>query len=384
MVKNCGSLPILTLVALLLLSACRMSSDEVADAAVPGEALPTTTHPTSASIDRKTAIAIRVSKSSEATGSVENDVEMLRSLAETTLFKIGAEEGGDHEIFGAVAAAILMADGRVAILDENPAPIRVFAPDGSPLYSIGRPGLGPGEFRAPLTMDVAENQALIVVDRDRRVSTYVDTTLVATATLSVNPNGACAGGTLLFVSALDIEASTSIQRYDLETDGATGFGEPYPEGPPLTRDALTGGAIACSKGRDHVFAIDTYLPFVMSYNRDGQLRWTAQIEDFVPRNIESGKRDDGRPYVRYTYLDDYMANLVALSSGNVLVQVAHSTMQSSQQRKPYDTITTYVLDHRTGHGAFAGDDIPWVEYASANRILTLRQSPYPIVTVHEH
>jgi len=346
------------------------------------EVHPTTTHPTSTSLDREGATL--VTRSGEATGSVRSDIDMLRSLGGNTSFTIGIEEGGADEVLGTVAAAVSLADNRIAILDGSPPRIRVYTANGEPSYSIGGPGVGPGEFRAPLTMVVdPESQALTVVDRDRRISTFADTLLTASVTISVDAEDACIVGPYLVLSAFDPEEFTSVQRHDLQTGAVARFGEAYPDGPPIAVGVLTGGAIACSAAHGQILVSDIYLPFVMSYSVDGQLQWTAQIEDFVPREIVSGTRDDGRAYVSQTYLDDFIANLVVLPSGNVLVQVGHSTVESSQRGRPYDALMSYVLDHQSGVGAYVSAEIPWVEYASSNRVLTLRQLPYPVLSVHD-
>lgn len=57
--------------------------------------------------------------------------------------------GPDPGLFGDIRGLALAPDGRVLVADYQAEEIRVFAPGGEYQYSIGRPGSGPGELRAP-------------------------------------------------------------------------------------------------------------------------------------------------------------------------------------------------------------------------------------------
>lgn len=60
--------------------------------------------------------------------------------------RIGVEEGGDEETFSGVTGLALDARGRIYAADRASSEVRVFAPDGTFRFRIGRQGAGPGEF----------------------------------------------------------------------------------------------------------------------------------------------------------------------------------------------------------------------------------------------
>jgi hypothetical protein len=57
--------------------------------------------------------------------------------------------GGGDDGFAEVGSAIIDSAGRIIITDFKRAAVHVFAPDGRPLFDIGRRGSGPGEFERP-------------------------------------------------------------------------------------------------------------------------------------------------------------------------------------------------------------------------------------------
>ena len=59
--------------------------------------------------------------------------------------RLGSREGGPEE-FGRIHSLLADADGNVYVADAIAQEIRVFAPDGRRLRTIGRKGSGPGEF----------------------------------------------------------------------------------------------------------------------------------------------------------------------------------------------------------------------------------------------
>ncbi|MFQ5536957.1 MAG: 6-bladed beta-propeller [Gemmatimonadota bacterium] len=72
-------------------------------------------------------------------------------------------------------------DGRIALTDEYGMNVKVFDPDGSLAMTLGRPGDGPGEFRAPIGAAVVTGDRLAVADYLR------------TRVIFFDPDGSAAG-----------------------------------------------------------------------------------------------------------------------------------------------------------------------------------------------
>ena len=62
---------------------------------------------------------------------------------------IGRMEGDERYLFGSVAGATVLRDGRIAVLDGQSALIRVYSAEGDHIEDWGGQGEGPGEFRYP-------------------------------------------------------------------------------------------------------------------------------------------------------------------------------------------------------------------------------------------
>ncbi|MFC1529221.1 6-bladed beta-propeller [Gemmatimonadota bacterium] len=78
--------------------------------------------------------------------------------------RIGAVEGAEPYIFENIRDIHLDSDGRIYILDDRARQVRVFDPGGNHVYTVGRQGEGPGEFRMPIGMTSDPDGNLWVVD----------------------------------------------------------------------------------------------------------------------------------------------------------------------------------------------------------------------------
>jgi hypothetical protein len=64
--------------------------------------------------------------------------------------RIGRVEGEGPEVFGRIAGLVVDRDGRLWALDRQARELKIFAPDGAHMRTIGRQGGGPGEFGDPI------------------------------------------------------------------------------------------------------------------------------------------------------------------------------------------------------------------------------------------
>lgn len=64
-------------------------------------------------------------------------------------------------------------NGTIYVVDGVNGRIQAFSPSGSYLFTIGRPGTGPGEFAFPLGMDIDESGRIYVADsRNHRIQIF--------------------------------------------------------------------------------------------------------------------------------------------------------------------------------------------------------------------
>ena len=75
---------------------------------------------------------------------------------------IGQMQGDERYLFGDVAGAVVLRDGRIAILDRQSALIRVYSPGGQHVEDWGGQGEGPGEFTSAHTMSPYPGDSILV------------------------------------------------------------------------------------------------------------------------------------------------------------------------------------------------------------------------------
>lgn len=86
------------------------------------------------------------------------------TLSEAPIFGVGDDESDDKQWFSSVRGVGRLSDGSVAIADRTSAEVRIFAPDGRHLRSMGRHGEGPGEFQDPFVLWVLPGDTIWVGD----------------------------------------------------------------------------------------------------------------------------------------------------------------------------------------------------------------------------
>lgn len=114
------------------------ASVAIISAGLPGCAR---TGPSTAVITRDSAGVRIVESTRPAWG--EDEGWSVDSMPSLDLTRTGA--GAPHEFFR-VADATRLDDGRIAVANRGSAEVRVYAPDGTHLRTVGRKGEGPGEF----------------------------------------------------------------------------------------------------------------------------------------------------------------------------------------------------------------------------------------------
>jgi hypothetical protein len=85
---------------------------------------------------------------------------------------IGAAEGSDAEMLGLVRS-VAMTDRRIYVLDASVGVVRAYSVGGEYVGDISRPGEGPGEYRQPMELGVADDGRLFIHDAaERRLSMF--------------------------------------------------------------------------------------------------------------------------------------------------------------------------------------------------------------------
>lgn len=95
------------------------------------------------------------------------------SIADEPLFAVGTDRSDPAYLFRIVGGAARLSDGSVAVLENETGQVRIFAPDGLHLRSMGTKGRGPGEFQIGKFIWVLPGDTLWVGDyRPWRFNVY--------------------------------------------------------------------------------------------------------------------------------------------------------------------------------------------------------------------
>ena len=113
-------------------------------------------------------------------------------LADEPLVRVGMLDGPDEFLFGDITGALRLGDGSVVVADESSFEIRMFDASGRHVWTSGREGEGPGEYRGIRLMRGCPGATVTVFDwsQDRITRLGPDGTVIDTRVLAgveVNP-----------------------------------------------------------------------------------------------------------------------------------------------------------------------------------------------------
>lgn len=287
------------------------------------------------------------------------------------------------DALGTVADVVADGRGRLFALDAQRQAVVMLAPSAGRGRMIGRPGRGPGEFVAPLSMTVDSGGRLLVLDpgtlRIEAFRTDEDGTHRAGALPLAFPAedlAACGGRLFLLgswrynliheISAVDGQVLRSFAPDSIAPDDlmagyrSSGYLECGP-GPSLTflpalRPELTRYSLATG-ARIGRLAIPGYEPVQVSRTADGGLMFRAP---------KSGHHD-------------MASSLVTLPDGTQLVQVG-VLEQGARTRHEFREVRSFVVSWDAASIRPAGAALPRIVRASADSVFVVASDPAPRVT----
>ncbi len=127
-------------------------------------------------------------------------------LADEPLVRVGLLDGPDEFLFGNITGAVRLEDGSVVVADESIFEIRMFDARGRHVWTSGRRGEGPGEYKGIRLMRGCPGATVTVFDwsQDRITrlgpdGSVIDTRALATAAVNPYNDPTCApNGDLVF------------------------------------------------------------------------------------------------------------------------------------------------------------------------------------------
>lgn len=249
---------------------------------------------------------------------------------------IGLNEGNHHEMFGNIVDVAVDYEGTLFVLDSEYNQVRVFDYNGSHISTFGGPGEGPGEFRYPWKVLLANKGRTVAVPSINPSVHVFERQDAATFQLRSSfahdlgglGEAGCAMNGYLYLLGFSDELEGVIHKYTPEGERVTSFGAPYKSSSPIATKVLSDrGYLACSEQHAMIAHIRSYVPVVTGYKEIGEVAWQVLFPDFKPSKVEVSRTEDGRERIflgNSVIGDNYFVDLFTDSSGDYFY-VKHAT-----------------------------------------------------------
>lgn len=309
----------------------------------------------------------------------------VRSLIklERTIVEI---ESSDSFTLGGVSSATLRpSDSTLFVVDHRLNTISAFSIGGQRLFTVGRLGSGPGEFREPRLLTIRADGDLELFDAAlRRITRYtldlsnarVDTTI----TIRAAGNSMCSIDSHYFTFGL-VDA-TIVEEFDEGGQQVQSFGRPFGGADAMLQHAHSFGVIACAPIQHLVVVVPHNLPMMRAYSsRSGALAWEAALHGYEPILVRRLPRRDA---IEYAFGErgrgHYALSAIVLSPTVIAIQYG---LISTDSHGPSDLrgIATEFVDLANGHLLGKTTTLPWMIYAAPPLLVTATDDPYPKITV---
>ncbi|NNF13032.1 MAG: hypothetical protein HKN72_07410 [Gemmatimonadetes bacterium] len=103
--------------------------------------------------------------------------------------RIGVVQGAPEYQWTRPVAGTRLSDGNFAVVEQNPAEVRIFDPSGRFVTRMGKDGDGPGEFRSPTEIAALPGDTLLIWDRRAQRLTWFSPSGVLERELTVREPG---------------------------------------------------------------------------------------------------------------------------------------------------------------------------------------------------
>lgn len=222
--------------------------------------------------------------------------EELPPFIDTTGFEtavFGREDGEEYELLSRVTDLATDGKGTIFILDgmpwSNPSSptktVHVIDTQANYLGNFGRAGEGPGEFRNPEVLMVADGGDMVMVVGSRQQVMVFRRTESGAFEFDRNlrtKTGGRAGCIMrdhLYLFGYDLASGHVVHKYTMDGEYVTGFGAPYEyENPGVVEFLLSLAGISCNEPHGIVALVPSVFPVMMAYTAAGELLWVIRVK----------------------------------------------------------------------------------------------------------
>ncbi len=205
------------------------------------------------------------------------------------LFEIGAISGSAAETFGRIRDVGVDSIGNIYILDDQALALHWYDSTGAHRGSAGRSGGGPGEFRAPMGIEVVSTGRVEVVDMaHRRLSMFAATdtglSLEGSVETPLHAMDFCVLNGRHYL--LNPQETGIIHEFD-EAGVLRSFAPIAGDIPPelsrhesMLREGYARGRLLCTSSPDVIVVLHEQLPLLRAFSPDGERLWETTLANY--------------------------------------------------------------------------------------------------------
>lgn len=295
----------------------------------------------------------------------------------------------DEHLLGKVITAKLIDSSKIVVLDDSKKRLRVFDTQTGKLQaSLAREGRGPGELAQPTAMEIVDKN-IMVTDRLLKLSFYSteDDSISFSDEVRIDytPKRICAIGNFVFVSGINLKSHYTIYKYDAETYDLLGqFHETYKSDTPLVSMMLSHNLISCNLASESILVVSPFLPYIYSYDTDGNLQWVSKLNEFYPLSATESIGSNGKPSLNLSYnkngLTDFYLTLSA-QNGSTFNFLQILRTEKSNGESIASTQFTYKIDSKNGEGRLVSNERFRILSVTNDYLIVSSNEEYPTINL---
>lgn len=304
---------------------------------------------------------------------------------------IGVVDGPPSDVFGHIEDVAVSEDGDVFVLDNMNMEVCWFARDGTFMGRAGRGGSGPGEFRAPMGVEVRAKvgaagpfEVEVLDMAHRRISAFAPAdsglVLIRETTIAVFGTEFCRLGDEYFVLANDSVGIVNV--FDSTGALVRRFAEPIGVIPPdlvqhrrVLREGFARGRILCLHDVGTIVVLPLMVPWVRAFTPEGQSRWSVELSGYHEERLEPSRSGRG--------IAHRLAATGFVTSGQSIHAYEPGTLLVSLTRRDWENEAHELRILHLGDGRETGSGASDMVFAGriGDAIIGYVNEPYPRVII---
>jgi hypothetical protein len=316
--------------------------------------------------------------------------EVAERLASSTVQStIGVLDGPDEQVVGLVQDVVIDPRGFTIIADGLRRDVRVYAPTGQYVQTIGSAGSGPGEFRAPYVLAFDSRGVLYVGDRSLRIQSFAlgeaGYEYVDQFRLEMSVNDLCILRDTMYVQGRHLGSTgldSIIHKVTLGGESVESFGQAFHHADQVIVENYHRGRLACVEALDAIAFMPYQVPRqIRLYDVSGSLQWITtfpRIRELIIEAHPEGGYTQTIPEQGFHGLE----TLSVLDGDHFLIQFALWTREQPFSTRIPAQRQSYIVSTRTGRGGFLSDSLGAV-VVERGRIVEIDHDPFPSITVRQ-